>query len=393
MPTINDSLETGAAAESSILAVSVTATYTNTAASKSILVLSDEPPVTISTGNSSSVVVIEAYALLLNTAQATGDVSSTLIVTDLLLNSSAKGTSTSFLTIDEMASSIANAADSIAALDIPQLLVSVAQALSVVTTDRISTFLTDEQAVAKSLIVAMGHSESLTATANASSSVTLLRRVDQEVTSTAAGLGTVVLSSTNPQTFLLLSTAAGASLILLGTTHNVLLESTVDGTSAAWAKDPGRVAWVLNTETAAVGWYDNFDFESIAQPPGKVLAVGPEGLYELTGNTDEGKSINATAVSGLNDFGSDTIKRVDAMYLGYTCDGNISVTAETYESGHPPITYLLEQRLALAPRNSRLIGAKGMWGRYWRMTISNVAGADFEIHDASVDIAVSSRRI
>ena len=182
-------------------------------------------------------------------------------------------------------------------------------------------------------------------------------------------------------------------MVMLQSSNQLLLESTAEVSSDVWYKDPGRVAWLMNTETTAASWYDNFDFESIAQPPGKVLAVGPDGLYELGGPTDSGEQIDAEVVSGFADFGAAQTKRVDNLYFGYTSEGRISVTTETYESGHLPSTYYLEQRDASAPRNSRVTPGKGLWGRYWRMTIRNVNGAEFEVHDATVDIAVSTRRV
>ena len=93
------------------------------------------------------------------------------------------------------------------------------------------------------------------------------------------------------------------------------------------------------------------------------------------------------------DLGTAEVKRVDNIYFGYTSPGQLAVTVETKDSGHSPAKYLLEKRAATAPRNSRVTPGKGMWGRYWRFTVQNVDGAAFEVHDATVDIAVSPRRI
>ena len=121
--------------------------------------------------------------------------------------------------------------------------------------------------------------------------------------------------------------------------------------------------------------------------------MGPDSIHELTGNSDNGQKIDSLVESGFTDFGVAQTKRLDNMYFGYTSDGQIAVQTEVYESGSTPSTYLLEERDANAPRNSRVTPGKGLWGRYWRLTITNVDGADFEVHDATVDIAVSTRRI
>jgi hypothetical protein len=172
-----------------------------------------------------------------------------------------------------------------------------------------------------------------------------------------------------------------------------VMENYADASDSVWYKDPNRVAWVLNTETSAASWYTNYDFDSVAQVPGKELAVGPDGLYVLTGATDAGDLIKASVASGFVDFGNPQTKRMDAMYFGYTSAGQLSVSVETYGSGHAASVYLLEQRTAAAPRNSRVIPGKGLVGRYWRTTIENVGGVDFDVYDTSVDIAVSTRRV
>lgn len=348
-----------------------------------------QPTITES-GNATSQVSIDAYAMMINVAEAHSDVSPSLVVTSLISNA-AQGKSSLFAVFNEMAESVANAEDEIAAMDVPQLLLSAAQATSSLVANTVAVFQANESAKATSS-VALGLLETALAGANASSMVVLLRRVEESVTSTAEGSDDVVATG-EPQTFLLLSSGEAASMVMLQSSSQLLLESTAEVSSDVWYKDPGRVAWLMNTETTAASWYDNFDFESIAQPPGKVLAVGPDGLYELGGSTDSGEQIDAEVVSGFADFGAAQTKRVDNLYFGYTSEGRISVTTETYESGHPPSTYYLEQRDASAPRNSRVTPGKGLWGRYWRMTIRNVDGADFEVHDATVDIAVSTRRV
>lgn len=338
----------------------------------------------------SSQVVIDAFAILNSSALAASDLSHTQVVTDLL-SSVGKARSSMVAFFNELAGAAAEARSEIAHADAPALLISAAQATSLVTGNAVAQFTAGATANARSS-VSLGLLEAVESAANAASMVVVLRRVNELVVETADGQSEAFPASM-PQQYLLLSTGNAASLVLMQTEHHTLLRSTAVAEADVWYKDPGRVAWVMNTETTAASWYDNFDFESVAQPPGAVLAVGPDGLYELTGDTDSGEQIDAELVSGFHDFGLPQTKRVDYMYFGYTSSGRISVTAETYESGHSPVTYYLEQRLAEAPRNSRVEPGKGLFGRYWRMTIRNVDGAEFEIHDATVDIAVSNRKV
>lgn len=346
-------------------------------------------PVLEETASCTSQVTIEAYAVLTSAALADSSMSPTLVVTGHLASvGEASSSATAF--ISELASASADARSEISA-DAPALLISAAQAVSSVTANSTAVFYANEGAKAASSVT-LGLSEAVESAASAGAMVVLLRRVEQLVVESATGEAKV-FPSAMPQDFLLLSTGAAASVVLMQTEHHTFAEASVEAAANVWYKDPARVAWVMNTETAAASWYDNFDFESLAQTPDKVLGVGPDGLYEMVGGTDSGERIDAEVVSDFTDFGLPQTKRVDYMYFGYTSPGRISVTAETYGSGHPPVTYFLEQRLAAAPRNSRVEPGKGLFGRYWRMTIRNVAGAEFEIHDATVDIAVSNRKV
>lgn len=383
-------VEDSALAQSSCPNTDVVMVQNSTAAASSTVVLGFSPPITTSTATATEQVTIDSYALLVGTANGEDDVSHTLVVSGLLI-SAAKAASSAFTALSEMAISSAHAEDEIAALDIPVLVMASAQATSLVTASTVVTMGLDSSADARSHVT-LGLLESVSSTSNASSAVILLRRAEALVVS-SANAADLVFPTNRPQTYLLISEGDSSSMVLIQHNTTMLIEASADSGSSVWFKNTGNLAWVLNTETTAASWYDNFDFDSILQPPGKVLAIGADGIYELTGNTDEGEQIDAEVVPGMVDFGAPQIKRIEYLYFGYTSEGRISVTPEVLDSGHSPTTYYLEQRAATAPRNSRVEPGKGLWGRYWRMTIRNVDGADFEVHDATVDVAVSSRRV
>lgn len=348
------------------------------------------PPTVVSTAAATTYVVDEAYALVLNTAQASTVVSASAVVTDLA-TSTARGRSRLIAAFNETVVSGASATDLIVALDVPLLAVSVAQAASTATANTTAVLQLTEYVTSTSA-VSLGLLESVSATAAATNEIVLLRSIGESATSVALATDMVVLTNM-PEAFLLLSSATAVSTLDAQCERNLLIGTSAEAATGVWYKDPARVAWLMNTETTAASWYTNFGFESVAQLPDRVLAVGPDGLYELSGDTDSGELIDAEVISGFTDFGQAQTKRIDAMYFGYTSSDVITVTVEVYESGHPPNTYTLEQRTANSPRNSRVVPGKGLWGRYWRTTIRNVGGAKFEIHDATVDVAVSSRRV
>ena len=385
--------ESVALATSSCPATDVIVVRVETANATSSMVAAPQPQgVVTSSGAGTSSVVIDAYAVLLNSANAASTVSHTMVVTEML-RSSAHGVSSVVQGLEQMSEAAANATDEILAADASQLLVSAAHAMSSVAgAGTIADVFLESEGEAKSF-ASLGLLEAVTSSANATGLIAVLqRRVDVTATSTAAATSSATPSGT-PETYLLLSTANGTSMVQVQTDVVLSISSSAEATSDVWFKDPTSKAWVMNTETTAMGWYDNFSFESIVSWKGRELAVGPDGIHELTGDSDNGQKIDSLVESGFTDFGVAQTKRLDNMYFGYTSDGQVAVKTEVYESGSPPSTYLLEERDANAPRNSRVTPGKGLWGRYWRLTITNVDGADFEVHDATVDIAVSTRRI
>ena len=384
--------ESVALATSSCPATDVIMVRIETANAASTMVAAPQPMgVVPSAAVASGSVVIDAYAVLINSGSAGSTVSHTLVVTDLL-RSGANGVSSVVQALDQMATSTASATDQILSSEASELLIASAQAMSALTANTAADVFAASTGAASSF-ASLGLAEAVTSSAEATGMIAVLqRRVDVDATSSANAASTAEPSAA-PETFLLLSTATGTSLVLLQTSATLAITSSADGLSDVWFKDPTSKAWVMNTETTAMGWYDNFSFESIVSWKGRELAVGPDGIHELAGDTDNGQKIDSLVESGFTDFGVAQTKRLDNMYFGYTSAGQIAVQTEVYESGSPPSTYLLEERDANAPRNSRVTPGKGLWGRYWRLTITNVDGADFEVHDATVDIAVSTRRI
>ena len=385
--------ESVALATSSCPATDVIMVCAETANATSSMVAAPQPQgVVVSSGAGTDSVVIDAYAVLLNSANAASTVSHTMVITELL-RSSANGVSSVVQGLEQMAEAAANATDEILVADVAQLLVSAAQAMSSIAgAGTIADVFLESEGEAKSF-ASLGLLEAVTSSAHATGLIAVLqRRVDVLATSSATATSDASPSG-EPETYLLLSTANGTSMVQVQTDVVLSISSSAEATSDVWFKDPTSKAWVMNTETTAMGWYDNFGFESIVSWKGRELAVGPDGIHELTGDTDNGQKINSLVESGFTDFGVAQTKRLDNMYFGYTSDGQIAVQTEVYESGSPPSTYLLEERDANAPRNSRVTPGKGLWGRYWRLTITNVDGADFEVHNATVDIAVSTRRI
>jgi hypothetical protein len=345
----------------------------------------------ISAAAAVSTPIVDHFSVTTSTAAATSTPTYSASIYPVTAESTASADEVIFVVAEDDVVSTANATGVGTYTMPPLVVVNTAAASSTSFYDVTFTSTSVTRAKATSTYVS-GIYELVTTSSLATNVITGTRVSDVSATNTAAGQNTAYLMAT-PQAYIAVSAGVATSTSYLQAALQEVAENYADASDSVWYRDPYRLAWVVNTETTAASWYTNYDFDSVVQVPGKELAVGPDGLYVLTGATDAGTAIKASIMSGFDDFGTAQTKRLDSLYFGYTSAGQLSVSVETYGSGHAPSVYLLEQRTAAAPRNSRVIPGKGLVGRYWRTTIENTGGVDFDVYDTSVDIAESTRRV
>lgn len=158
----------------------------------------------------------------------------------------------------------------------------------------------------------------------------------------------------------------------------------------------GRVAagpsqtTVMHTETMALTQYSNFPFNSFAQFNGVTLGASDQGLFALTGATDNGTPIDAFARVGITDFNTSHLKRVDRIYVGYRSDGNLVMRVLTDETQQRD--YLLRASGAGLHGNHVRLG-KGLEARYWQFEVRNLNGADFDLNTIELKPTTLKRRI
>lgn len=73
--------------------------------------------------------------------------------------------------------------------------------------------------------------------------------------------------------------------------------------------------WAVNTRTQAVTEYLNYDFHSFAQLGDRYIAAGPEGLYELDGDTDDGALIVSRLMSGYLQLNEKKLFGIKGAYV------------------------------------------------------------------------------
>ena len=132
---------------------------------------------------------------------------------------------------------------------------------------------------------------------------------------------------------------------------------------------------VINMKTGAVTEYNNFNFNSIVEYKGKYLTASDNGIYLLTGDTDDNANIDAYFRTGTVDRDNRMVNIPEEMWV-------------KGENGNMTLDYTLDNSrtisLSINPVNSSISGTrvklpKGVKSRFADFSVKNVSGSDFKI--------------
>ncbi|MES0334877.1 MAG: hypothetical protein SFH39_00745 [Candidatus Magnetobacterium sp. LHC-1] len=147
---------------------------------------------------------------------------------------------------------------------------------------------------------------------------------------------------------------------------------------------------VMNCRNGALTNYDAYDFNSYVDAGnGVVLAAGMDGIYELSGDDDNGQVIDAHIRTGNHDFDSSAIKTIIDAYIGIAGEGEFLLSVITDKN--VTNTYTVDS-LAIQGHTSKVNIGKGAKGRYWTVEFKNVNGADFELDGMEFNVQLTPRR-
>lgn len=155
-------------------------------------------------------------------------------------------------------------------------------------------------------------------------------------------------------------------------------------------------AWVINTDTLGVTQYAQFPFDALVTHTGTTLGLTATGLYELTGDTDDGEPIAAWIRTGDLTLGGTRRSSVPRAYLYVRQDGDLILKTTVNDRGHRAehwyrLTPSTADGADAATRRVRL--GRGVRGVSWAFEIANVDGADFDLRGCEVLPVVLSRRV
>lgn len=136
--------------------------------------------------------------------------------------------------------------------------------------------------------------------------------------------------------------------------------------------------------------YLGWPFTSMAQIGDTYFGAGPDGLYQIGGDTDDGVDIDCRIETPTFDGGAVNQKRIRSIYLGGKFSGEMILTAlddedneREYAVGSPEAS---NQRSLKVP-----VGRDGK-GRYWQVRLENEDGADFSVDTIDVNLLVLPMR-
>lgn len=139
--------------------------------------------------------------------------------------------------------------------------------------------------------------------------------------------------------------------------------------------------WALNTELRAVTEYRNVPFDSFVILNGRTYAASEDGIFELTGDTDNGKPIDAWFRPFLTNFGTQKMKGVTDIWIGTAATG-LYVKVHTKDPATGRMAediYPVQHKHGAGSDKGRVKVGRGLRSNYWALTVGNVAGAAFEV--------------
>lgn len=158
--------------------------------------------------------------------------------------------------------------------------------------------------------------------------------------------------------------------------------ATLRSTGTMQAPPVVHESYVINLATGAVSRYTEFPFDRIHRFGNRHFGVRSDGIYELTGDTDDGDPIAASVKTFHTDFGVTNFKRVPYVYLMGRFGGDMEVGAQINEG--PEYTFPAPAIRGSGVHALRAKIAQGIKGNAWSFTFSNVDGADFYIERAEI---------
>lgn len=144
--------------------------------------------------------------------------------------------------------------------------------------------------------------------------------------------------------------------------------------------------YAMNIENAKVTQYMGYPALAMAKLGGVYLSVAPDGIYLMDGDNDDGKVIDARVRFGMDDMGTDNLKRVQYAYVGSR--GSVQMKMLTDGDKETLLHDCTHDGNGI--KTSRIKMGKGTKSRYWQ---PEIVGNRFEIDSISLEAEALSRKV
>jgi hypothetical protein len=219
--------------------------------------------------------------------------------------------------------------------------------------------------------------------------------IEHTEVATAARLGSIsegigVAPAITPQLIMRVTATDEISLDNVDALQMIFSPILADGIqlSAAYLSPGGSITtWAVNTRSGAVTEYDNYAFNSFARIDNSYVGASSDGLYELTGDDDDGADIVAQIKSGFAQWGGSKLMSFKGAYLGVRGSGDFVLKLITGDDK----TYIY----AVSARDvatTKVTLGKGLRARYWAFELIST-GQDFDLDTIEFVPMVSNRRV
>lgn len=148
-----------------------------------------------------------------------------------------------------------------------------------------------------------------------------------------------------------------------------------------------KIAGNINLKNRAATQFLDYDFNAFCNHKGRQLATGPDGLFVLGADDDDGTAIAAWIETVLSAWGMLQNKRPRFGFLYYQADGSMTVSVLNGKLETMGSKTVAPNDVAL-PETKQFSWPRTTAGRYWKFKIGNVAGADFSIEGLDVFFTV-----
>lgn len=143
--------------------------------------------------------------------------------------------------------------------------------------------------------------------------------------------------------------------------------------------------YAVNTLTGALTTYDGFDFTGFATTGQTTFGARADGVYRIRPGDDAGVGRVVAVDFGTLTMDSNTIKTIEAVFLGVDTDGDVFVRLVT---GLDDTLYRVVERDSV----SRAMCKRGVGGRQWNVSLEVANATYLNLDMIELSVAATARR-